>query len=93
MGFIVGAGLTQGSLFPLALDDLIPTDHVWRVLEAFRSDRRAPLRDLKIPDLRASPLPVAGAARKALKTKRPYRSFETVCRATLFYCVRCHRIP
>lgn len=35
MGFIVGAGRTQGSLFPLALDDLIPTDHVCRVLEAF----------------------------------------------------------
>jgi transposase len=35
MGFIVGSGRTQGSLFPLALDDLIPTDHVCRVLEAF----------------------------------------------------------
>jgi len=35
MGFIVGAGRTQGSPFPLALDDLIPTDHVCRVLEAF----------------------------------------------------------
>lgn len=35
MGFIVGEGRTQGSLFPVALDDLIPADHVCRVLEAF----------------------------------------------------------
>lgn len=35
MGFIVGEGRTQRSLFPVALDDLIPADHVCRVLEAF----------------------------------------------------------
>jgi transposase len=35
MGYIVGEGRTQQSLFPLALEDLIPTDHACRVLEAF----------------------------------------------------------
>ena len=35
MGFIVGEGRTQGSLFPMTLDDLVPADHVCRVLEAF----------------------------------------------------------
>lgn len=35
MGHIVGEGRSQGSLFPIALDDLVPTDHVCRVIEAF----------------------------------------------------------
>lgn len=35
MGFIHGEGRTQGSLFPTALDDLIPEDHVCRVIDAF----------------------------------------------------------
>jgi transposase len=35
MGYIVGEGRTQGSLFPLALDDLVPANHVCRVIDAF----------------------------------------------------------
>lgn len=35
MGFIQGEGRTQGTLFPVALDDLIPQDHVCRVIDAF----------------------------------------------------------
>src|SRR6201987_3883140 len=35
MGFIQGEGRTQGTLFPVALDDLIPHDHVCRVVDAF----------------------------------------------------------
>src|ERR1700751_317445 len=35
MGFIQGEGRTQGTLFPVALDDLIPQDHVCRVVDAF----------------------------------------------------------
>lgn len=35
MGYIVGEGRTQQSLFPVALDDLIPADHACRVIEAF----------------------------------------------------------
>jgi transposase len=35
MGFIQGEGRTQGTLFPVVLDDLIPCDHVCRVIDAF----------------------------------------------------------
>lgn len=34
-GYIQGESRGQGTLFPVALDDLIPTDHVWRVIDAF----------------------------------------------------------
>jgi transposase len=35
MGFIQGEGRTQGTLFPVVLDDLVPCDHVCRVIDAF----------------------------------------------------------
>jgi len=35
MAFIQGEGRTQGALFPVTLDDLIPADHVCCVLDAF----------------------------------------------------------
>jgi transposase len=35
MGYIVGEGRSQGSLFPVALDDLVPANHVCRVIDAF----------------------------------------------------------
>lgn len=35
MGYIVGEGRSQGTLFPVVLDDLIPVDHVCRVIDAF----------------------------------------------------------
>jgi len=35
MGFIEGEHRDQGTLFPVVLDDLIPADHVCRVIEAF----------------------------------------------------------
>jgi transposase len=35
MGFIQGDGRTQGTLFPVTLDELIPQDHVCRVIDAF----------------------------------------------------------
>jgi transposase len=35
MVFIQGEGRTQGTLFPVALDDLVPGDHVCRVIDAF----------------------------------------------------------
>jgi len=35
MGYIVGEARGQQSLFPAALDDLIPADHVCRVIDAF----------------------------------------------------------
>ena len=35
MGFIEGEARKQGALFPATLDDLIPGDHVCRVIEAF----------------------------------------------------------
>lgn len=35
MGFLQGEGRTQGTLFPVSLDDLIPQDHVCRVIDAF----------------------------------------------------------
>ena len=35
MGYIRGAGRDQGTLFPVVLDDLVPADHVCRVIDAF----------------------------------------------------------
>ena len=35
MGYIRGDGRSQGTLFPVVLDDLIPSDHVCRVMDAF----------------------------------------------------------
>jgi transposase len=35
MGYIRGEGRNQGTLFPVVLDDLVPTDHVCRVIDAF----------------------------------------------------------
>jgi transposase len=35
MRFIQGEGRTQGTLFPVMLDDLVPGDHVCRVIDAF----------------------------------------------------------
>jgi transposase len=35
MSFIRGEGRTQGTLFPVTLDDLLPVDHVCRVIDAF----------------------------------------------------------
>jgi transposase len=37
MGFIRGEGRTQGTLFPVTLEELIPEDHVCRVIDAFVS--------------------------------------------------------
>ena len=35
MSFIRGEGRDQGTLFPVVLDDLIPLDHLCRVIDAF----------------------------------------------------------
>src|SRR6202034_4075036 len=35
MGFIQGEGRNQATLFPVVLDDLVPADHVCRVIDAF----------------------------------------------------------
>lgn len=35
MGYIKGESRTQSSLFPVSLDELVPEDHVCRVIEAF----------------------------------------------------------
>jgi transposase len=35
MAYIHGEGRDQGTLFPVLLDDLIPVDHMCRVVEAF----------------------------------------------------------
>src|SRR5882757_5850065 len=35
MGFIQGEGRSQGTLFPVVLDDFVPADHVCRVIDAF----------------------------------------------------------
>ena len=35
MSYIQGEGRSQGTLFPVMLDDLIPADHVCRVLDVF----------------------------------------------------------
>jgi transposase len=35
MGYIQGEGRSQGTLFPVMLDDLISAEHVCRVIEAF----------------------------------------------------------
>ena len=35
MGFVQGEGRTQGTLFPVCLEELIPDDHVCRVIDVF----------------------------------------------------------
>ena len=35
MAYIQGEGRHQGTLFPVTLDDLVPADHVCRVIDAF----------------------------------------------------------
>jgi len=37
MGYVRGAGRDQGTLFPVVLDDLVPADHLCRVIDAFVS--------------------------------------------------------
>lgn len=37
MAYIQGVGRTQGTLFPVTLEELIPADHVCRVIDAFVS--------------------------------------------------------
>lgn len=38
MGYIGGEGRNQGTLFPVVLDELVPADHVCRVIDAFVDD-------------------------------------------------------
>lgn len=35
MAYIQGEGRSQGSPFPVVLDDLVPVDHMCRVIDAF----------------------------------------------------------
>lgn len=35
MGYIQGEDHRQGTLFPIVLDDLVPMDHVCRVIDTF----------------------------------------------------------
>jgi transposase len=35
MAYIQGEGRNQGTLFPVLLDDLVPADHMCRVVDAF----------------------------------------------------------
>src|SRR3982075_3220749 len=35
MGYVQGEGRTQATLFPITLEELIPDDHVCRVIDAF----------------------------------------------------------
>ena len=35
MGYIEGEGRSQGTLFPVVLDDFVPPDHMCRVIDAF----------------------------------------------------------
>ena len=35
MAYIQGEGRNQGTLFPVVLDDLVPSNHVCRVIDAF----------------------------------------------------------
>ena len=35
MSYIRGEGRSQGTLFPVVLEDLVPADHVCRVIDAF----------------------------------------------------------
>lgn len=35
MGYIQGEGRSQGTLFPVVLDDFMPADHVCRVIDIF----------------------------------------------------------
>lgn len=35
MAYIQGEGSSQGSLFPVVLEDLIPVDHMCRLIDAF----------------------------------------------------------
>jgi transposase len=35
MGYIQGEGRNQGTLFPVVLDDFVPSDHLCRVIDAF----------------------------------------------------------
>src|ERR1700709_1810827 len=37
MAYIQGEGRSQGSLFPVVLDDFIPAEHICRVIDAFVS--------------------------------------------------------
>ena len=54
MGFIQGEGRTQGTLFPVILDELIPQDHVCRVIDAFvdRLDMAGWGSNAQIPPIR-----------------------------------------
>jgi transposase len=47
MAYIQSEGRGQGSLFPVVVDDLIPVDHMCRVIDSMRSQlRRQPSLDI-----------------------------------------------
>jgi transposase len=47
MGFIQGEGRNPGTLFPVMLDDLVPGDHIYRVIDAF-------VQKLEMEDIKAA---------------------------------------
>jgi transposase len=49
MGFVQGGGRTQGTLFPVCLEELIPDDHVCRVIDAFVGRLDMAGWDLSVP--------------------------------------------
>ena len=74
MGFVTGQSRDQGSLFPVVLDDLVPPEHLVRVLHT-RLLTAAMIRSLSRVDRRTLAAGLVGYRKRGSARRRPSRGW------------------